>query len=608
MKAHERIGDYEILNELGSGGMGRVFRVRNVLSDRIEAMKVLLPDLIGRQDLAARFLREIRVLAALIHPNIATLRTALTIDNQLVMIMEYVEGQSLAARLQHGPIAVDEAMKYLEQALDALGYAHGQHVIHRDIKPANMMLTSQGIVKLTDFGIARAAGDQTLTVAGTTTGSLSYMPPEQVNGDPTDARSDVYSAGISLYEMVTGRRPFEANSDFGVMLAHLKEQPRPPIEVQPGLPAGLNDVILQAITKNPADRFQSAYEFRDALRQLSIARPGVAVSPDATVIANSAAPVSSNATTRLATPDTLGTAGPRTADYQRTVLDTGVPVASGGSASRTGGPPPPVVQQQRKGVHAGVYIALGAVLVIAAVAGTGVYLRQAEAGSDQAAEAPAAAAPAVDTTAAETPTDGAASAPADAGSPPPHAATPPASSAGATAAASGDRATPPAASGDAAPRDARSERATQTTGSPDPVAPPVRSAAPSGDRRPPVRATESARAPAAGPDVPKQEEAPVEHAKPAPSPQDAALDELEDEIDQLSVRAAAVNSSLDRLQQEQARQGFGLRGDIVARQESMKLNLARAQDAIERSDAARAGKYKEQVERDVQALETFLGR
>ena len=171
MDAHKRIGDYEILNELGSGGMGRVFRVRNVLSDRIEAMKVLLPDLIGREDLAARFLREIKVLAALNHPNIAALRTALTIDNQLVMIMEYVEGHSLAARLQQGPIAVGDALTYLDQALDALAYAHGQGVVHRDIKPANIMLTPQGIVKLTDFGIARAANDQTLTVAGSTTGS-----------------------------------------------------------------------------------------------------------------------------------------------------------------------------------------------------------------------------------------------------------------------------------------------------------------------------------------------------------------------------------------------------------------------------------------------------
>ena len=143
MEAKKRIGDYEILGELGSGGMGRVFRVRNVISDRVEAMKVLLPDLVGRQDLAARFLREIKVLAALNHPNIAALRTALTADNQLVMIMEYVEGQSVADRLAQGPIATADAIKYIDQVLDALSYAHAQGVVHRDIKPANMMLTPE---------------------------------------------------------------------------------------------------------------------------------------------------------------------------------------------------------------------------------------------------------------------------------------------------------------------------------------------------------------------------------------------------------------------------------------------------------------------------------
>src|SRR5215475_2075946 len=121
-----RIGDYEVLGELGSGGMGRVYKVRNVISERIEAMKILLPDLAGRQELAARFLREIKVLASLNHPNIAQLRTALTVDNQLVMIMEYVEGTSLASRLQQGAIPPAQAVKYIDQVLDALAYAHKQ--------------------------------------------------------------------------------------------------------------------------------------------------------------------------------------------------------------------------------------------------------------------------------------------------------------------------------------------------------------------------------------------------------------------------------------------------------------------------------------------------
>jgi eukaryotic-like serine/threonine-protein kinase len=232
-ETNKRIGDYQILNELGSGGMGRVYRVRNVISDRIEAMKILLPDLAGRQELATRFLREIKLMASLNHPNIAQLRTAFTADNQLVMIMEYVEGTTLADRLEHGPIPAPEALNYISQVLNALSYAHHQHVIHRDIKPANIMVTGEGAVKLMDFGIARAGDEHSLTMTGTTLGSLGYMSPEQVKGEGTDARSDLYSVGVSLYEMVTGQRPFRADSDYSLMSAHVRETPKPPLELQP---------------------------------------------------------------------------------------------------------------------------------------------------------------------------------------------------------------------------------------------------------------------------------------------------------------------------------------------------------------------------------------
>src|SRR5262245_12555342 len=141
MEPKQRVGDYEVIEQLGRGGMGNVYRVRNVISDRVEAMKVLLPDLVGRQDLAARFQREIKVLATLDHPNIAQLRTALKLDNQLVMIMEFVEGQNVAERVKQGPIPTGEALAYIDQVLDALTYAHGQGVVHRDLNPANMMLT-----------------------------------------------------------------------------------------------------------------------------------------------------------------------------------------------------------------------------------------------------------------------------------------------------------------------------------------------------------------------------------------------------------------------------------------------------------------------------------
>src|SRR5580692_409102 len=193
------IGDYQVVGILGAGGMGKVYKVRNVISDRVEAMKVLLPDLVTEADLADRFLREIKVQASLEHPNIASLHTAVRQDNQLLMLMEFVDGVTLEQRLKQGPLPVEEAVNYICQVLSALEYAHSRGVIHRDIKPANMMLTPAGVVKLMDFGIAKASTDHKLTMTGTTMGSLYYMSPEQIQGAAgLDARADLYSVGVSM--------------------------------------------------------------------------------------------------------------------------------------------------------------------------------------------------------------------------------------------------------------------------------------------------------------------------------------------------------------------------------------------------------------------------
>jgi eukaryotic-like serine/threonine-protein kinase len=272
------LGDYEITGILGAGGMGKVFKVRNTISDRTEAMKVLLPDLAGEADLADRFLREIKVQASLDHPNIAGLRTAFRFENQLLMIMELVEGITLDQRLQQGPLPVPEAVSCISQVLAALSYAHRSGVVHRDIKPANMMLTANGVVKLLDFGIAKGSTDRKLTMTGTTMGSLYYMSPEQIRGSQTlDARSDLYSVGVSLYELVTGKRPFDGDSQFAIMSAHLEKSPVPPIVVDPRLPQVLNDLILTSVEREPERRFQSAEAFRNALGN-------VAGQPDAATI------------------------------------------------------------------------------------------------------------------------------------------------------------------------------------------------------------------------------------------------------------------------------------------------------------------------------------
>src|SRR3974390_660870 len=184
----QRLGDYEIVRELGRGGMGKVYKVRNVLTGRIEAMKLLLPDLADRSEFVARFMREIKTLAGLDHPNIAALRTAFTAGDQFAMIMEYVEGVTLADRLQRGRFSTDDAVNYTGQELPGLNYAHSRHVIHRDIKPGNMMLTPQGVVKLMDFGLARSADEVGLTMTGMTLGSSTTARPGRYSRNlPTSA-------------------------------------------------------------------------------------------------------------------------------------------------------------------------------------------------------------------------------------------------------------------------------------------------------------------------------------------------------------------------------------------------------------------------------------
>ncbi len=503
---NQRMGDYEILNELGRGGMGRVYRVRNVISDRVEAMKILLPELAGRPELAARFLREIKLVASLDHPNIGALRTAHMVDDQLVMIMEYVEGTSLAERLEQGPLPVAEALDYADQVLDGLGYAHKQGVIHRDIKPANMMLTSEGVVKVMDFGVAFSGSEHKLTVTGTTLGSLAYMSPEQVQGEAPDPRSDLYSLGISLYEMVTGQRPFRAESDFAMMAAHIKETPRPPIELRPGLPAALNAVILQAIAKEKKQRFQSAEAFRHAVSRVAAGQAGVTTS------------------TVLFTPSTAIPAAVRAPEpsYSRPSAEPAPAVVAA---------PTPVVPPARQGGHRAVYMALGAFLALALLVVAGTYYRSAAVGSKQ--DQPALVPISKEEPAVEPPT-------------------------------------PPAPA-----------EATQ--------------------KAPSNPAAATAAAPPASPAKP------VEEANPAPD-NSAQLAELERQLDQLTSRVLAVDASLQTLRQQQRAAGYDLRGDVAAKWESMKLNLAKAQQAWQAGDVARSKQYADQTETYVGQLERFLGR
>ncbi len=252
--------------------MGKVYKARNLISDRVDAVKVLHPDFVGRADVAERFLREIKLTASLSHAHITLLHTAFRHEGQFVMIMEYVDGVPIENLVRKGPLPAEEAIDYAQQVLAALSYAHAQGIIHRDIKPANIMVTSGGQVKLMDFGIARVIDDPHRTQAGATVGSLYYMSPEQIRADVNiDCRSDLYSLGVTLYQMLTARRPFEGPSNYAIMWAHLSEAPPPPASFVPSMHASLSELVLKAICKDPDGRFQSAEEFRAAL--LAVARP-----------------------------------------------------------------------------------------------------------------------------------------------------------------------------------------------------------------------------------------------------------------------------------------------------------------------------------------------
>jgi serine/threonine protein kinase len=266
-QAGQIVGDYRIAAMAGSGGTGEVYQAEHTITRRLEALKVLSGDCSGEQ--TDRFLREIQVQASLNHPNIAAVHTAFRFGDDLVLVMELLDGRPLDRILRTVRIPHPTLIGYIDQVLSALEYAHQQGVIHRDVAPANIVFTSRGEIKLTDFGLAKRLSDTRVSQSGAFIGSPHYMSPEQAKGDaPADARSDTYSTGAVLYEVVTGRKLFDSDSVFELLSAQVHRQPVPPIKLDPRLPQALNDIILKAVAKDPSARFQSAREFQIALRSV----------------------------------------------------------------------------------------------------------------------------------------------------------------------------------------------------------------------------------------------------------------------------------------------------------------------------------------------------
>lgn len=254
-------GRYEIHEIIGVGGMAVVYRAYDTIDDRTVAIKILKDEFSGNEEFLRRFRNESKAIAVLSHPNIVKVYDVSFGDRIQYIVEEYIDGITLKEYLdQQKVIKWKEAIHFTVQILRALQHAHSKGIVHRDIKPQNIMLLQDGTIKVTDFGIARFSHTDTRTMSEKAIGSVHYIAPEQARGDLTDEKTDIYSVGVMLYEMLTGRLPFEADNAVSVAIMQLQTDPTPPREINPSIPGGLEEITLKAMQKDPACRYQSASE------------------------------------------------------------------------------------------------------------------------------------------------------------------------------------------------------------------------------------------------------------------------------------------------------------------------------------------------------------
>lgn len=359
-----QVQNYRIEKKLGGGGMGVVYQAVDVNLDRIVALKFLSNDLSNDPGLIERFRLEAKAQANLNHTNIATLYNFFNFDGNWVIVMEYVDGQNVEQLIQHnGMMRYEDAVPLFKQALLGVGFAHRSGIVHRDIKPANIMVNRHGIVKVMDFGIAKALSGSKLTRTGVAVGTVSYMAPEQIRNQGVDIRSDIYSLGITLYQMLTAHLPFESDSEFQVQFDHVHTAPPPMSLHYPYVPPGIEAAVLKALEKEPANRFRTVEEFGAALE-----RPNEV--PIATVSTGSGytAPISDVSTETLPPPP-MPTAPPSASVPQsRAGSAPGIPSSPGTGASDASG-----FWNGRNKIIAAV-----AVLVLAAIAGVVLWQKSAK--------------------------------------------------------------------------------------------------------------------------------------------------------------------------------------------------------------------------------------
>jgi predicted Ser/Thr protein kinase len=533
----EQVANFRIIEKLGEGGMGVVYKAMDVHLERPVAIKMLTPELSHNPEIVERFRTEARAQANLNHVNLATLYAFFVHEGNAFIAMEYVEGENFEQVIRRrGPLPVEDAVPWFKQALLGVGAAHRMGIVHRDIKPTNLMLNREGIVKVMDFGIAKVVGVRGATRTGMQLGTPAYMSPEQIQGRAIDVRTDIYALGITLYQMLSGHVPFEEGSDFEIMRHQVSTPPPPMVSRHPYAPVQYQNVVTKAIEKNPESRYRSVEEFGAALeRPESVAVPAAAAE---TMVA------------------------PR-----RTVLETttGASYAPGGAgiqsppATPASGMPIPVsftpaapssAKWNPRYVVAAVIVVAAAVLL-----GLVVFARKP-------APAPLSA---VGGTASAPPTQ------------------PQVEMTG-----SGNLNLPTAGNG-AAGSGGQASQQTEAD-----IPPP-----PSNQDRTKTTASKRSEsvAPPADPTPP-----------PAPTVDPKVMQDLESQNDQLDSRAAAVEASLDTLERQMQQSGLGLRGDMVAARNSMRVNLQKAKQALDNTDPESARHYLELASKNIEKLEAFLGR
>lgn len=260
---------YEIIEKIGNGGMATVYKAKDLVLKRYVAVKILREEYTTDNEFIKRFNTEAESAASLTHPNIVSVYDVGKEGNLYYIVMELIKGKTLKEIIvEDGRMGWKWSVKIAKQIAQALETAHRNNIIHRDIKPHNIIITEDGTAKVTDFGIAKAVSNSTITAFGTTIGSVHYFSPEHARGGYTDAKSDLYSLGVVLYEMVTGRVPFDADTPVSVALKHMQEKPVPPIELNPAIPQSLNDLILKAMEKDPNMRYSTATEMIEDLDKI----------------------------------------------------------------------------------------------------------------------------------------------------------------------------------------------------------------------------------------------------------------------------------------------------------------------------------------------------